>query len=67
MIETEIWKKHPEKAGVVIFDRQRTAQEIFSELEVHLKSDGRMPDEYFFTRPKMAGWSVVSKGCRNLL
>jgi len=46
MIETELWKKHPEKPGIVIFDQQRVAQDIFNELIVHLKADGRMPDEY---------------------
>ena len=47
MIETEVWKNHPEKPGMIIFDKQRVAQDIFYELETHLKADGRMPDEYF--------------------
>ena len=47
IIETEIWKDHPEKPTVVIFDQQRVAQDIFNELVVHLKADVRMPDEYF--------------------
>jgi len=47
IIETEIWKDHPEKPNVVIFDQQRVAQDIFNELVEHLKADGRMPDEYF--------------------
>ena len=47
MIETEIWKKNPDRPGTVIFDSQRAAQDIFNELEVHLKADGRLPDEYF--------------------
>jgi len=47
IIETEIWKDHPEKQGVIIFDKHRVAQDIFNELEAHLKADGRMPDEFF--------------------
>jgi len=47
MIETEIWKKNPDKQGTVIFDSQRKAQDIFDELKNHLIADGRLPDEYF--------------------
>jgi hypothetical protein len=47
IIETEVWKRNPEKPGTLIFDSQRIAQDIFKELEAHLKADGRMPDEYF--------------------
>jgi len=47
IIETEIWKKNPDRPGTVIFDSQRKAQDIFNELEAHLKADGRLPDEYF--------------------
>ena len=47
IIETENWRKNPDKPGTVIFDSQRKAQDIFVELKEHLKSDGRLPDEYF--------------------
>jgi len=47
IIETEIWKKNPDRPGTIIFDSQRVAQDIFSELTTHLAADGRMPDEYF--------------------
>jgi hypothetical protein len=47
IIETEIWKKNPEKPGILIFDSQRKARDVFVELKEHLKSDGRLPDEYF--------------------
>ena len=47
IIEMELWKKNPDRPGTLIFDSQRAAQDIFNELEAHLKSDGRMPDEYF--------------------
>ena len=46
IIETELWKKNPERPGTIIFDCQRVAQDIFNELEAHLKADGRVPDEY---------------------
>jgi len=47
IIETEIWKPNPDCPGTVFFDSQRTARDIFNDLETHLKADGRMPDEYF--------------------
>ena len=47
IIETEIWKKNPDKPGTVIFDKSRVAQEVYDELVTHLKADGRYPDEYF--------------------
>jgi len=47
VIDTEIWKPNPERPGTVVFDSQRMALEIFTELEKHLEADGRMPDEYF--------------------
>jgi hypothetical protein len=47
IIETETWVKHPEKPGVLVFDSQRPAKDVFNELEAHLKADGRLPDEYF--------------------
>lgn len=47
IIETEIWKPNPERPGTIIFDSQRIAQDVFTELEAHLKADGRLPDEYF--------------------
>jgi hypothetical protein len=47
IIETEIWKLNPDRPGTVIFDSQRIAQDIYNELEAHLKADGRLPDEYF--------------------
>jgi hypothetical protein len=47
IIETEIWKPNPDRPGTVTFESQRLAHDVFSELEEHLKSDGRLPDEYF--------------------
>ena len=47
IIEMENRKKNPEKPGTIIFDSQRNAKDIFIELKNHLKSDGRLPDDYF--------------------
>ena len=47
IIETEVWKRNPDRPGTLIFDSQRVAQDIFNELAAHLKAEGRMPDEYF--------------------
>ena len=47
IIETEIWKKNPDKPGTVIFDSLRPAEEVFKELKAHLKAEGRLPDDYF--------------------
>ena len=47
IIETEIWKRSPDNPRALIFDSQRVALDIFNELETHLKTEGRMPDEYF--------------------
>ena len=47
IIETEVWKKDPERNGVLVFDSQRKAQDVFDDLKAHLKADGRLPDEYF--------------------
>jgi hypothetical protein len=47
IIETEIWKKNPDRPGTLIFDSQRKAQDVFDDLKAHLEADGRMPDEYF--------------------
>jgi hypothetical protein len=47
MIQTEKWKKSTDNPGKRIYDGQRTAREIFDDLEAHLTSIGYLPDEYF--------------------
>ena len=47
IIETEIWIPSPDKPGRCIYEGQRTAQEVFKDLEAHLNSIGYLPDEYF--------------------
>jgi hypothetical protein len=46
-INTERYKPNPENPNRLIYDGQRTAQEIFSELRYRLESTGYVPDEYF--------------------
>jgi hypothetical protein len=47
MIRTDKWKPSPDNPGKRVYDGQRTAQEVFDDLEAHLTSIGYMPDEYF--------------------
>jgi hypothetical protein len=46
-IETEYYKPHPDKAGYVVYDRGRSAQEVFAELRSRLEAVGYLPDKYF--------------------
>lgn len=46
-IETDKWKPSPYNPGRRIYDGQRTAQEVFDDLEAHLTAGGYLPDEYF--------------------
>jgi hypothetical protein len=46
-IDFDIWEPNPEKPGTIRRVCQRTAQEVFSELQHRLKSVGYLPDEYF--------------------
>lgn len=46
-IETERRKPDPENPNRLLYDGQRTAQEIFAELRYRLESTGYLPDEYF--------------------
>jgi hypothetical protein len=47
MIKTDKWKPSPNYPDRKIHDGQRTAQEVFDDLEAHLTSIGYLPDEYF--------------------
>ena len=47
MIETEIWKRDPEKKGVLHYEGQRKTEEVFRELREFLEKEGLLPDEYF--------------------
>jgi hypothetical protein len=46
-IEFDKWEPNPDKPGTVRRVGQRTAQEVFAELQHRLKSTGYLPDEYF--------------------
>ena len=46
-ISTERHKPDPENPNRLIYDGQRTAQEVFAELQYRLESTGYLPDEYF--------------------
>ena len=46
-IDTERRRPDPENPNRLIYNGQRTAQEIFSELRYRLESTGYLPDEYF--------------------
>jgi len=46
-INTERRKPDPENLNKLIYDGQRTVQEVFSELRYRLESTGYLPDEYF--------------------
>jgi len=46
-IDFDTWEPNPEKPGTVRRVGQRTAQEVFSELQNRLESVGYLPDEYF--------------------
>jgi len=47
MIQTEKWKPSPDDPGKKIYDGQRTAREVFDDLETYLTSIGYLPDEHF--------------------
>jgi hypothetical protein len=46
-IDFDIWEPNPEKPGTIRRVGQRTAQEVFAELQYRLESVGYLPDEYF--------------------
>ena len=46
-IQTENWTPSPDNPGRQIYAGQRTAKEVFDDLQTHLRSIGYLPDEYF--------------------
>lgn len=46
-IETENWTPSPDNPNRRVYAGQRTAQEVFDDLEAHLKSIGYLPNDYF--------------------
>jgi len=47
IIETAVWTPPSDNQGRRAYAGQRTAQEVFNDLEAHLRSVGYLPDEYF--------------------
>ena len=47
IIETEKWTPSPNNPNRRVYAGQRTAQEVFNDLEAHLKSIGYLPEDYF--------------------
>ncbi|OCN03304.1 hypothetical protein A7X67_13195 [Clostridium sp. W14A] len=46
-IDFDKWEPNPDKPGTIRRVGQRTAQEVFAELQYRLRSTGYLPDEYF--------------------
>ena len=46
-IDFDKWEPNPDKPGTIRRVGQRTAQEVFAELQYRLGSTGYLPDEYF--------------------
>jgi hypothetical protein len=42
-METEYYKPHPEKPGYVVYDRGRSAQEVFAEKECFMTQKEKTP------------------------
>jgi len=47
IIDTAKWTPPPDNQGRRTYAGQRTSQEVFDDLEAHLRSIGYLPDEYF--------------------
>ncbi|MDR1620349.1 MAG: ankyrin repeat domain-containing protein, partial [Clostridiales bacterium] len=47
MIRTDKYKPSSDYPDRKVYDGQRTAKEVFDDLETHLTSTGYLPDEYF--------------------
>ena len=46
-IETANWTPSPDNPGRRVYAGQRTAREVFDDLEAHLRSTGCLPEDYF--------------------
>lgn len=47
VIETEVWKPHPDNKGLLKFVETRKVCDVFKDLEESMNANGMMPDEYF--------------------
>ncbi len=60
-IEFDVWEPNPDKTGTVRRVRQRTAQEVFAELQYRLESTGYLPDEYFLLSDEWRNGKEIPK------
>ncbi len=61
-IEFERWEPDAENPRRLTYAGQRTAEDVFHELEAQLDSVGYLPDEYF-NGLALGTWSADSKRC----
>ena len=67
-IEFERWEPDAENPRRLTYAGQRTAEDVFHELEAQLDSVGYLPDEYRYTKPenlspKMKIFSKIPQRC----
>ena len=60
-IDFDIWESNPDRPGTVRRIGQRTAQEVFAELQQRLESTGYLPDEYFLLDREWANGKEIPK------
>lgn len=60
-IDFDRWEPNPEKPGTIRRVGQRTAQEVFSELQQRLESTGYLPDEYFLLNHEWENGKEIPK------
>lgn len=61
-IDFDIWEANPDKPGTVRRVGQRTAQEVFAELQHRLESTGYLPDEYFLMNDEWKNGKEIPEG-----
>ena len=61
-IETCCWKSDPTDPDKMLYDGQRTAYEVFTELKEHLDAMGYLPDEYFLLDMELRDGALFPKG-----
>lgn len=64
IIELENWKRSKRDPGKREYAGQRTAQEVFAELQYRLESMGYLPDEYFMLDSDWTEGKVIPEGAK---
>ena len=62
-IEFERWEPDAENPHKLNYAGQRTAEDVFHELEARLNSVGYLPDETFHHGLALGTWSADSQRC----